>query len=185
MINKLYRAWDGINLYEFNFNSIDNGNIMVNSDCPFQTPANYGFAPLSKMEISDYIGFTDKNDKKIFNGDICLFKFINDGFECSKAGELMQKCGADELLIVFNIPKYFQLDYKIFLRKGKELITKFAILYEPDDLKNLNTSEYEELLVPWYERGDSLHYIKYLLNKNNLEIIGNKYENLQYKELFD
>lgn len=132
-----------------------------------------GFIPMQ------FLGFKDKNEREIYEGDKCLFPYMTgSGFENSNPAKIMREKSIDSLLIVFEISEYLSLDFKVyFVKDGKPLVEREWYGYTDEQIDQFEDRDKVDLYKPYYQGDSDLHFIRYLVEKKNLEVIGNIYEN--------
>lgn len=128
--------------------------------------------------IMRFIGLQDKNKKNIFEKDILKFPYLDEGgFANSNAGQKMKEKSVDSLIILFNQSEFLSVDFNIYFMKGDRILTNAEWYgYTEKDISEMSDYDSKETMKPYYQHDITLHFIKYLVNKNNLEIIGNTYE---------
>lgn len=130
-----FRAWDKINKDMFNVESINFQERRVYRDV-------VSYREFNDVELMQYTGLKDKNNKEIYEGDIIKFKDCNiDGTkEFYNIGVIEREGKRDELAIsqlIFE-KSYFTENYIDFINETFELSEVIGNIYESQELMEDN-----------------------------------------------
>lgn len=166
-----FRAWCGNKMIINGLHIAANGYLWRWSDPLFKS------SEMLDWPVMWTLGIKDKNNIAIYEYDKCLFPYIENGFEHSNPAKIMREKSVDALLIVFEQSEYLSLKFKIyFVKNGKCLTEREWYGYTNEQIAEFKECDKKDLDKEYYQSDSDLHFIRYLADKNNLEIIGNIYE---------
>lgn len=172
--NYKFIAWDNDQFTPASFN-----NLVFNANHPTgPLTMREEMKPFGKTIITEtfqQIGAKDKNEENIFIGSILKFSYLPeneyDPFYNSNLGKAIKKGLFDELILVIEEKStgFLGFNTKTFFIKGNKFLTQKEYYEMDDEEVQGSEKEYSQLFS---EISFDETFLRYLLGKNSIEIIG-------------